>query len=365
MLNLPRAVGLIVAVAALAASAAVADRLPPEGISPGSPTAVLTASGSCPTFSWAADLGEGFELTVLNVSQGSTAAPPDSAPRAAAADDGTLLISLPAGALSWTPAPEQCLQPGAVYGWAVRSVTAGAAGAWSRPLLFRVSLAPTAEEVARAVDILTAPDAPSSPVVARSPLTRPVGPAEPVLSEAEGAHGTTALTPAVNATAELEGDAGMSVDGIVEVHGLLSQSANAGGSDNIVADGQISTPFNIIEVPLLYLNSGGVLSTATWLHSPAPGELEIGRGTGSEADADIGVDLLFVNSLSTDVLKSGTSLGWIGGGGVGVNSVPLNGSNQIRLDSAGDACPAGSVATGIRLKVVDTNQAGVELECSD
>lgn len=342
MVTMQRVLGLAIAVGTLATTAVDADPLTPAGVSPGAEAIVLTASGSCPTFSWAADPVDGFELTVLTDTDNKEA----------------LYVNLPGGALSWTPAFEQCLEPGGVYGWSIRALIDGVPTEWSQPLLFRVSLEPTAEEVARAVEILSAADArPGAPVGARSASTveRSQSQFQPFAPS----------TPVANEVMELEGDAGMSVDGVVEVYGLLSQSADAGESNNIVADGKFSTPLGAIEAPLIYVNPGGQLGGTTWLRSPAVGELEIGRGTGSDPDARVFVDLMSVHSISTTVLKSSSRLGWIGNGGSGVTTVPLNGSDQLRLDSAGDECPAGSVATGLRLKKVDSNQAGVELECSD
>ena len=220
----------------------------------------------------------------------------------------------------------------------------------SRPLLFRVATEPTAAEVARAIEILS------------QVLELPVAAPDP--GRGAGAPGLVATGAPVSAPISVGGTSALDVDGIVEVYGLASVAAGAQVPGNLVAEGDLSTPLGTMEAPVVYLSETGASITAQ-LRSPAAGELAIGAGTGSAPDARIVVDLLSVQSISTSVFKGSSALAWTGNGGSGVTTVPLNGSNQLRLDSAGDACPAGSVATGLRLKKVDTNQAGVELECSD
>lgn len=344
-----RAIRTAVLAAAGIVAATAGEPTTPEGVSPGSPGSVLTVSGSCPTFSWAADPGEGFELAIFEPGEDG-----DLDDRRIPLSSDSLVVSLPAGALSWTPAVEQCLEVGPIYAWAIRAVTDGLLSEWSQPLLFRVSAKPTAHEVARATEILSqALELPRS-TTERDRVAGVPGP---------GAFGTG--TSGVSAPIGVDGDSALVVDGVVEVYGLESLQAGAQVPGNIVAEGDLSAPLGVVETSVVYLSPDGELAGVTWLRSPALGELAIGRGQCCDADADIWVDQLVVGSLSTGVLKSFSGLGWIGSGGSGVTTVPLNGSDQLRLDSAGDECPGGSVATGLRLKKVDTNQAGVELECSN
>jgi hypothetical protein len=97
----------------------------PRGVSPGRFEGPARIDTRCPTFSWVGQPdASGYEIVVL-------AWTPDE-PRT----ETTLRQTLPAGALSWTPALDQCLEWGGRYAWSVS--VPGAAGGWSKPLLFEV-----------------------------------------------------------------------------------------------------------------------------------------------------------------------------------------------------------------------------------
>ena len=130
---------LLAAVPAAAATFAPRSGALPVAVSPGSTDSVTAAPGSCPTFSWSGVTGApGYELAVVRLGE---------APEAPA-----LRATVPGGATSWTPAGDRCLAPGR-YGWTLR-VTGDPPGEWAAGRAFEVRAAPSAEEVARAIDVL-------------------------------------------------------------------------------------------------------------------------------------------------------------------------------------------------------------------
>lgn len=171
----PAAPGVAGALAVLAASLLVATPAAatatsrggglPLPVSPGSKESVTAAPGACPTFSWSGVPGApGYELAVVRL--GETPEAP------------VLRAEVPGGASSWTPAADRCLAPGS-YGWTLR-VTGDPPGAWAPGLAFEVSAAPSAEEVARAIEVL------------ESYRERTGGAARPGGSEAAAASGAAA-----------------------------------------------------------------------------------------------------------------------------------------------------------------------------
>lgn len=120
--------------------ASLATILRPAGVSPGGKDAVTRAASNCPSFSWTAAGKGAAELAVFRLA-------------ATATDDlhEALHVTLPAGALSWTPSAAQCLTPGR-YAWSVRV----AGGEWSEARLFEVGAAPPATELERLVERVVA-----------------------------------------------------------------------------------------------------------------------------------------------------------------------------------------------------------------
>ena len=60
---------------------------------------------------------------------------------------------------SWSPSREECLEPGQSYAWVVRAEPFGKEGVegevvWSMPRRFRVDAAPSAEELAAALEVV-------------------------------------------------------------------------------------------------------------------------------------------------------------------------------------------------------------------
>ncbi len=109
------------------ASAASQSAQGPIAVSPGAFDSFLAAA-PCPTFSWTAGSpASGYELRVYRLEEGD---------RLGAVP--AMQASLPAGALSWSPPADRCLETGRHYAWSVRGV-GDDPGAWSEALIFEVS----------------------------------------------------------------------------------------------------------------------------------------------------------------------------------------------------------------------------------
>lgn len=130
-----RAILIAVLAAALPAAALAA---PPVAVSPGGPDAVGRADGACPTFSWTYDSeATAVEVAVYRLESADGAAAPEEAPP-------VLAVRLPAGAVSWTPDADHCLEADASYAWFVRRETDDLPGPWSEGNLFEIAPGGTA-----------------------------------------------------------------------------------------------------------------------------------------------------------------------------------------------------------------------------
>lgn len=122
----------LIFVAAAAAFASPASASPSGGAVPVSPGAVersTPAASACPTFSWTAVEGAaGYELAVFLVTREHD--------EETIARRPSLQQSLPAGATSWTPPADRCLDPGGRYAWSVRAH--GADAEWSEAARFEI-----------------------------------------------------------------------------------------------------------------------------------------------------------------------------------------------------------------------------------
>lgn len=141
--------GRAVAIVLLAiAGPAAAEEVSP--LSPGEADVFVAVEGRCPTFSWTPAIGaDGHEVSVFRFS-------PELAAGKAGVENAELVWTrrLPGSASSWTPAAEDCFQPGGRYGWSVRAVGEDGSGDWSELVLFRAAPVPAAAEVRRAVEVL-------------------------------------------------------------------------------------------------------------------------------------------------------------------------------------------------------------------
>ncbi len=112
----------------------------PVPVSPGGAAGMALVAGRCPTFHWtAAESSESIGLVIYGVPEEESEERPQP----------VLSVTLPGAAHGWTPALEQCLEPGGRYAWSVR-----AGGDWSEASLFEVSAAPSVAEVERAMAVL-------------------------------------------------------------------------------------------------------------------------------------------------------------------------------------------------------------------
>jgi hypothetical protein len=124
----------------------------PIAVSPGASDRSTPIESRCPTFSWGALSGaRAYELIVFEVAEQSAAAVrvetlAESAPL-------SLWTEIPAAALSWTPASDDCLTRGRRYAWFVRAL-GGVEDGWSEARLFEVRQAPSPAEVEEALDTL-------------------------------------------------------------------------------------------------------------------------------------------------------------------------------------------------------------------
>jgi hypothetical protein len=133
-------------------------------VSPGSTHEVRTISDRCPTFSWGRVEGaDSYELSVHRLDPSVPRVDPlgdrldpdawlDLDERAEPQE--LLRLHLAGAAQSWTPDLERCLEPGALYGWSIRTQHADGPSSWAPPAYLQVSAAPTLAEVESALAVL-------------------------------------------------------------------------------------------------------------------------------------------------------------------------------------------------------------------
>jgi hypothetical protein len=144
--------GILIAVFLSIPSLAVAT----EGVSPGAVDRMVAVHNGCPTFSWeAVDGAELYEIVAYSLHGDG-----DPSEVHLSAEDEVLYAWVPGGALAWTPSAEQALAPGGRYVWFVRAATEMIEDQiletteWSTARYFRVPAAPSADDVARAVEVI-------------------------------------------------------------------------------------------------------------------------------------------------------------------------------------------------------------------
>jgi hypothetical protein len=114
----------------------------PTAVSPGSTSRLALTGDPCPTFSWSAVGGaEGYELVVYHLGGEAEDARP------------VLRQRFTGSVYTWTPALDECLEPGGQYAWSVRALNARASE-WSDPSLFDVALGPTRLELEAALEVV-------------------------------------------------------------------------------------------------------------------------------------------------------------------------------------------------------------------
>jgi hypothetical protein len=127
-----------------------------EGVSPGSADHMVAVHHGCPTFSWEA----GADAHLYEIVAYSLHEDGDPTENQLTAEAEVMYTWVPGGASSWTPSADQCLPRGGRYVWFVRAVTEVIddqileASDWSAGRYFHVPAAPSADEVARAVEVI-------------------------------------------------------------------------------------------------------------------------------------------------------------------------------------------------------------------
>ena len=140
---------LLVAIASAASSAT------PEGVSPGAVDRVVAIRGECPTFSWGQIAGAHFyEVLVYELPKEADL----QANLELSAYNEVLYTKVIGSATSWTPGLDRCFVPGSSYVWFVRAVEnengVSESREWSDGRFFSVAIAPSTEQVRRALAIL-------------------------------------------------------------------------------------------------------------------------------------------------------------------------------------------------------------------
>ncbi len=196
---------LAATLAAIPLSPSLAETAP-SSISPGETDRVVELPTACPTFSWGAVEGAaGYELAVLDLGRAEE-------PRV------VLRHRIASAGLSWTPARGQCLPPGSSYGWTLQALDAaaeplGGEEEWAAMRYFAVPGAPTAAEVAAALETLrrwqAAEEEETSASAGRHGLRR-------AASEAAAGTGTAAIRGENPGTG-------------VDQHGIWGQTASSAG----------------------------------------------------------------------------------------------------------------------------------------
>ena len=221
MKNTTRFTALIaLALIALAAAPATAT----EGVSPGAVDRVATIEQRCPTFSWGEDDdAAAYELVAYRLPESGQEADELSS------ENEVLFASVAGAATSWTPSADQCFAPGGRYVWFVRSVTEMVndqvieAGEWSAGRYFSVPAGPSAEDVARAVEVLKQWEATNG------------GGSMPLFADAVSDAGTDAHADAGSAAPKSVPTASAAIRGqhpdtSGEVYGVVGTSASADGA---------------------------------------------------------------------------------------------------------------------------------------
>ncbi|MFQ5525084.1 MAG: hypothetical protein ACE5GX_02375 [Thermoanaerobaculia bacterium] len=119
----------------------------PVAVSPGSASEFSPVHTGCPTFSWSAvEDAEGYEVVVYAVAQKAIG---DGFLIESSAEDVSPVLrqSIPAGAFSWTPSAESCLEMFGRYAWAARAVEAEPTDGWSESRMFRVDPDPIVKRI--------------------------------------------------------------------------------------------------------------------------------------------------------------------------------------------------------------------------
>ena len=233
---------------------------------------------------------------------------------------------------------------------------------WSAGRYFRISKRPSPDEVARGYDILRRHlEADSPPATARAArVARPaIVPATATVSRPRSAEAPEG--------SEIELD----VQGRVEMGDLTLSALLPFFKGDIQADGEISSPNGIIEAPRFTLTADGSMVRLVSIRSPAAGQVAFCAAGGdceagtANADGNLAVGTLdtreglVVGPGGLQFTRQGSFTGTGGGGFFEVDSV-----TNVNVDNNASECPAGRIVVGVRLWETDSNQVGIQVQCS-
>jgi hypothetical protein len=299
----------------------------PTPIVPGSPVGLSIVSDRCPTFLWTAPGGPQRDREIVLVVYAfvgeETADPPER----------LLEITLPPGATGWSPALEQCLEPGGRYAWSV-----GMAGERSEANLFQVPRPPSTTAIGEAElasrDGLG--DEADRPLGRRSRIERVRSPVRPVAPRAHGpARGSAAGPARESEAASSPPSLALSVDGDFDLRGRVFQGdtqvlrveGNTNYSDTALGRDALSS----IDPSLGPLGNTAVgvdalTSTTSGFANTGIGRQALALNTIGLLNTAVGSGALFANtsgSSGTAVGASALERNTTGSGNVAVGSLAL------------------------------------------
>lgn len=344
---------VIVSLMAFAAAASVP--LAAEGwqpIAPGAADRMVETTDPCPTFSWSAPAAGSrsqgsVSVVVVNVTNGGRGV-------TAGEQDVVLAARLPAGARSWTPSSEQCLERGRSYRWFVLQGEGRILA--SEGHAFAISHLPSDAAITWARDVLHRHLGASAPAPPTRVAQVPGPPASPAQVAPEG-HSNAPVE------STFSGDATVGINGATHVVGVRAVKIGSSSGD-VVAEGSIiSQQSPILGNGITFTDSSGN-SQIVVSQPDANFDLEIHGGfIAGSLDATTSVRATAVQ------VSSGTYTG--DDGGTGVEDVDqkdcgfLGFADCIRVDENDTFCTGGSFVVAARLWQTDGDQIGVQVKCTD
>ncbi|MFP3941050.1 MAG: tail fiber domain-containing protein [Thermoanaerobaculia bacterium] len=288
--------GIPILLVAAALVAPEASARAPEPVSPAG-----AVGERCPTFSWSGVPGApGYELVVYRVAED-------------VAEEPLLVARVPGGATAWTPGGD-CLEAGGSYAWTLRVVGEAADGAgaedWSEPALFRVSAAPSPDELEEALATLrrylaeTRRSPPEARATGGGGDGRPGEAAERRSLESAAATPSPGAPPVRNRSRQ--GAAGGTVEG-----GVREPTADSGGEPRSI--GAASVPS--LGTPSLSLSSNLALGAASnlfkdgavFLWDDTAGNTALGRDALASATGDATRNTALGREALRDTVEGGVA----------------------------------------------------------
>ena len=314
-----------------AGSRAHGDGGVPVPVSPGALDRVPVAR-SCPTFSWSVD-------TPADQHQIEVAA------ERTLADGGTrreplYLVEVPGRGRSWTPSADRCVPAAGAYSWRLRSRSGSDWGSWSQAARFSVAPAAAPASIRRLLETSA-----GSAGQASEPLHPPAG---------------AASLSGPPADSIFVGEPTLNVDGVLTVGELRSlNTMTATGA--IQTTTGLSVAHGTLRARTLQVNTDAIGTVGVRLRTNVQ-FLELNTPGGTNGDAKLILDELGADDLIVGSITTGRS-DWyppgLDGGGSGFVEVD---ADSVKLDTSLDSCGTAPLQ-GVRLRIVDGDQIGVQLRC--